>query len=530
MSDDSLQYIELAERAGFLNAKQAVQLREELTMFAGVNARQLLLRRHLITPEQLQQLDNTLLLDEELELGDGTAPTAPVPTDSNSSTARPVPGFLKPVPAARPAPPAGQTGPAPAPPTGQPAVRANLAPSPADSGMRRSLVTANNPALGFPRAPKIPGLSESSLNASKVPAALRALGEKATLLEYLTMGREAGCSDLHLSVGRRPFFRYQGKLIFMQDAELSAERSEELNFSMLSEDQQAQLRQRQQLDFALDVENLGRHRCNVFKQRVGWEGVYRIIPREVPTLEDLNMPPVLQKLTDFHQGLVLVTGPAGCGKTTTVAAMINHINRARHDHIITVEDPVEYVIPPMNCQVTQREVGSHTQSFANALRGALRQDPDVISIGELRDLETTSIAISAAETGHLVFATLHTNSALRTVARIMDVYPPSQRAQICTMVAESMRGILSQQLIPRRDGNGLVCAMEVLVFTSGVAQLVKEGKTHQLVSAMQSGRRLGMRTMDDALMELAQEGLITGREAYNRAENKPAFEAIRDRS
>jgi twitching motility protein PilT len=357
---------------------------------------------------------------------------------------------------------------------------------------------------------------------------LHPLGPDATVLDYLRMAREAGCSDLHLTVGRSPFVRYQGSLIFIDDEPLSAERSEQLNFSLLSEAQQAAIREQLQLDFAYEEPGLGRHRCNVYRQRIGWEGEYRIVPSEVPSLESLNLPPVLQRLTEFHQGLVLVTGPAGCGKTTTVAAMLNHINRLRSDHIITVEDPVEYVIEPVMCQVTHREVGQHTQSFANALRAALRQDPDVISIGELRDLETTSIAISAAETGHLVFGTLHTNSALRTVARVMDVYPPAQRAQICTMVAESMRGVLSQQLVPRRDGNGRVCAMEVLIFTSGVAQLIKEGKTHQLVSAMQSGKRLGMRTMDDALMELVDQRLISGREAYARSENKPAFEAVRN--
>ncbi|MGI8906696.1 MAG: PilT/PilU family type 4a pilus ATPase [Candidatus Sumerlaeaceae bacterium] len=526
MKDDGSQYIDMALQAGMLTAKQADQLREELLMFPGQNARQLLIKRHLITPDQLQQLETGEVQPSpgelELEPNPSTAATAPIahgPLPSPDPTYAPPPpvrGVSATAPPVRTAPPVAPT---------------NLAPSPADSGQRRSLISPTNPALGFPRAPQIPGLSGSDIVATPIPRApalLHALEPNASLMDYLVMGREAGCSDLHLVVGRAPFLRYQGNLIFLEEQPLTEERSEALNFSMLSDTQKETLRQEQQLDFALDVPGVGRHRCNVFKQRIGWEGVYRIVPREVPTLEGLAMPPVLQKLTEYHQGLVLVTGPAGCGKTTTVAAMLNHINRARHEHIITVEDPVEYVIPPANCQVTQREVGQHTKSFANALRGALRQDPDVISIGELRDLETTSIAISAAETGHLVFATLHTNSALRTVARIMDVYPPSQRAQICTMVAESMRGVLSQQLIPRRDGNGLVCAMEVLIFTSGVAQLIKEGKTHQLVSAMQSGRRLGMRTMDDALLELVQQRVITGREAYNRAENKPAFEGVRN--
>lgn len=308
---------------------------------------------------------------------------------------------------------------------------------------------------------------------------------------------------------------------------LTAEQSEKLNFSALSDEQRAIAREKLQIDFAWEVPSIGRHRCNVFRQRLGWEGAYRIIRSEVPTMEDLNLPPILRTLTTYYQGLVLVTGPAGSGKTTTVAAMLDYINRTRDDHIITVEDPIEYVFRPQRCQVTQREVGRHTGSFASALRAALRQDPDVIFVGELRDLETTAIAISAAETGHLVFGTLHTSSAARTIGRILEVYPTAQRQQISTMVAESLRGIISQQLISRRDRRIPALAMEVLLFTSGVAQQVKDGRTHQLVSLMQSGKRIGMRTMDDSLMELVKAGSITGYEAYLRADNKAPFELFK---
>src|SRR5690606_33350887 len=232
-------------------------------------------------------------------------------------------------------------------------------------------------------------------------------------------------------------------------------------------------------------------------------------------------------LTEYHQGMVLVTGPARSGKTTTIAAMVDLVNRSREEHIITIEDPIEYVHQRQRCQVTQREVGIHTKSFAASLRAALREDPDIIVVGELRDLETISIAISAAETGHLVFGSLHTGSAARTISRILDVFPPNQQDQISTMISESLRGIISQRLLPRADGQGLAMAMEILVVTSGVSTLIRDKKTHQIISAMQSGRKIGMQTMDDALLEMAKRGVITGQEAYRQAENKAAFEQYR---
>jgi twitching motility protein PilT len=383
--------------------------------------------------------------------------------------------------------------------------------------------SAYTPPVAKPTAPAPPS-SHAIVKINSANASIRALPSTAKLVDYLTMARQAGCSDLHLVPCRKPLVRKQGQLVFLEEAPLSPERAKSLNFSLLTDDQKRHAEEHLQYEYAMEIPGAGRHRCNVFQQRVGWEGAYRIVPNYVPSLADIDAPPILQKLTEFHQGLILVTGPAGSGKTTTVAAMLDHINRHRTDHIITVEDPIEYILVPDKCQITQREVGNHTDNFGVALRGALRQDPDVIMVGELRDKETTGIAISAAETGHLVFATLHTNNTIRTVARILDVYPVSQRAQICVMVAESLRGIISQQLIPRRDGTGRVSAMEILIFTTGVAQIVKEGKSHQLLSHMQSGKRQGMQIMSDAIMSLYQNKVISGKEAWMHSENKDLFD------
>jgi len=384
--------------------------------------------------------------------------------------------------------------------------------------LKHSFAAAKSATL--PQASKI---EEERLSGSRTAGKPAVITPDSYLLRLFVAGRERGCSDLHLTVGKPPYLRKDGKIFFLDEPPITVEAAIKLNRSVLTSVQQEQLDADLQLDFSFEC-GAGRFRANVYNQRLGVEGAYRFIPSTVPTIADLGLPRVLEKLTTYPQGMNLVTGPGGSGKTSTVVAMLEFINRHRHEHIITVEDPVEYVIHSDSCQVTQREVGTHTESFAHALRTALRQDPDVIMIGELRDLETTSISITAAETGHLVFGTLHTSSAIRTVARILDVYPPAQRAQICMMVAESLRGIMSQQLIERKDGKGRVCAMEVLLVTTGVAQVIKEGKTHQLVSHMQSGRKLGMISMDDALMELFQSGTISGQTAYAHAENKSMFE------
>ncbi len=272
-------------------------------------------------------------------------------------------------------------------------------------------------------------------------------------------------------------------------------------------------------DFAYE-NDYGRYRVSVIRQRLGIEVVFRLINADVRTMDQLGLPEYLKLLTRYQNGLILVTGSVGSGKSTTLAAMIQQINMERHDHIITLEDPIEYVIRSRNCHVSQREVFTHTQSFATALRAALREDPDVIMVGEMRDLETISLAITAAETGHLVLATLHTANASRTLARLLDVFPPEQQEHIRVMVAESLRGIISHQLIPRKDGTGRVLALEILTNTPAVANVIRENKTYLLPGIIQTGKKQGMCLMDDALIELYENDLISAEEVYARADQK----------
>ena len=272
-------------------------------------------------------------------------------------------------------------------------------------------------------------------------------------------------------------------------------------------------------DFAYE-NDYGRYRVSVIRQRLGIEVVFRLINADVRTMDQLGLPEYLKLLTRYQNGLILVTGSVGSGKSTTLAAMIQQINMERHDHIITLEDPIEYVIRSRNCHVSQREVFTHTQSFATALRAALREDPDVIMVGEMRDLETISLAITAAETGHLVLATLHTANASRTLARLLDVFPPEQQEHIRVMVAESLRGVISHQLIPRKDGTARVLALEILTNTPAVANVIRENKTYLLPGIIQTGKKQGMRLMDDALIELYENDLISAEEVYARADQK----------
>lgn len=272
-------------------------------------------------------------------------------------------------------------------------------------------------------------------------------------------------------------------------------------------------------DFAYE-NDYGRYRVSVVRQRLGIEVIFRLINADVRTMDQLGLPEYLKLLTRYQNGLILVTGSVGTGKSTTLAAMIQQINMERRDHIITLEDPIEYVIRSRNCHVSQREIFTHTQSFASALRAALREDPDVVIVGEMRDLETISLAITAAETGHLVLATLHTANASRTLARVLDVFPPEQQDHVRVMVAESLRGVISHQLIPRKDGTGRVLALEILTNTPAVANVIRENKTHLLPGIIQTGKKQGMRLMDDALMNLYENDLISAEEVHARADQK----------
>ena len=338
---------------------------------------------------------------------------------------------------------------------------------------------------------------------------------------YLRIGLESGASDIHLGVHSQPTWRRFGNLepIWLQAPRLTAADTERLAMGFLTDEQKVQLAERGDVDFAYKNE-FGRFRTSVVRHRIGVDLVFRIIYSRVRSMDELALPENLKLLTQYHNGLVLVTGSVGSGKSTTLAALVDEINAQRRDHIITLEDPIEYVFGSKGCHVTQREVHTHTKSFAAALRGALREDPDVIMVGEMRDLETISLAITASETGHLVLGTLHTANAARTLDRLLDVFPNDQRDQIRTMVSESLRGIISQQLVPKKDGTGRALAMEILVNTPAVGNVIREAKTFMLPGIIQTGKKLGMKLMDDSLIELWEAGTITGEELLARAEDK----------
>jgi len=338
---------------------------------------------------------------------------------------------------------------------------------------------------------------------------------------YLYIGQQSCASDVHLCVNSRPVWRRNGGLepIWLQAPTLTAADTERLAMGFLNDEQKKHLAERGDADFAYST-HFGRFRTSVVRHRLGYDMTFRVISTELRSMADIGLPDSLKLLTQYHNGLVLVTGSVGCGKSTTLAALVDEINNNRHDHIITLEDPIEYVVPSKGCHVTQREVHTHTQSFAAALRGSLREDPDVIMVGEMRDLETIQLAITAAETGHLVLGTLHTGNAARTLDRVLDVFPTDQREQIRVMVSESLRGVISQQLVPRMDGKGRVLALEILVNTPAVAATIRDGKTFMLPGIMQTGRKLGMQLMDDSLMALYDKGIISQEEAYARAEQK----------
>ena len=340
---------------------------------------------------------------------------------------------------------------------------------------------------------------------------------------WLKKAVDFGASDLHIVACSPPLVRLHGVLRWFKTGPMAPEVTQRLLFEIFTREQLAKFQQLKEIDFCYEREGLGRFRVNVFQQRKGFDGAFRVIPTQVKTLDDLGFPKVAKQLLTFRQGLILVTGPAGSGKTTTLGAMLDYVNEQRKDHIITVEDPIEIIHPSKNCHVNQREVGQHTNTFANALRAALREDPDIIMVGEMRDLETISMAITSAETGHLVLATLHTSSAPRTISRLLDVFPPNQQPQIRAMVSESLRGIVCQQLIPRTDGKGRVLGLEILVVTPAISNLIRENQTFKLVSQMQIGTHLGMQLMDDHLMSLMKTGFISPQEAYERSTDKKRF-------
>jgi twitching motility protein PilT len=342
--------------------------------------------------------------------------------------------------------------------------------------------------------------------------------------DYLRRMIEAGASDLHISAGVPIRMRLNGDLIALTDDPLDDERTTDILGEMLSNDQKDIFDKTRDLDIAYDLVGVGRFRANIFDHHAGLGGAFRAIPAAIRSLEDLGLPAILRRFCELHKGLVLVTGATGSGKSTTLAAMIDYINRTQKLHVITIEDPVEFIHKDKSCLIHQREVGKHAVSFASALRAALREDPDVILVGELRDLETIELAVTAAETGHLVFGTLHTMSATKSMDRIINVFPTQQQEQIRSMTAESMAGIVCQNLVKRIDAKGRVPALEILIGTTGVASLIRDGKTHQLQTLMQTGRKLGMQTMDQALANLVLEKRITLEAAIGYASSREALE------
>jgi twitching motility protein PilT len=339
--------------------------------------------------------------------------------------------------------------------------------------------------------------------------------------ELLTRLVQLGGSDLHLESGASPVFRIKGDMCFASDIpELSNEDLESIILPIISERDQKTFEKVGNLDFAHEIEGLARFRGNLLKQYNGIGGVFRVIPSKIPTVEELNLPAVLKKLAMSKRGIVIVTGPTGSGKSTTMAAMINYVNQNRCGHIITIEDPIEFTHPSINCLIDHRQVGLHTRSFPEALKAALREDPDIILVGEMRDLETIGLAITAAEMGVLVFGTLHTNSAAKTIDRIIDVFPAKQQEQVRSQLSQSLKGIVAQQLLKTADGKGRCAVVEVLLASPGVSNLIREGKTGQIGSFMLMGKEDGMITMDDALLALVEKGKITKELAFSRSIEK----------
>ena len=336
------------------------------------------------------------------------------------------------------------------------------------------------------------------------------------IFEILKFAVDSGASDIHLTVGAPPMLRLDGKIKKIDSPPLEKEEVDRLVYDVMTEEQRRELEEHLEVDFSRDLSGIGRFRVNVFFGRLGKAAVMRIIKSDILSFEQLGLPEVIREMSSFDKGLVLVTGPTGSGKSTTLASMIDYINSNFEYHLITIEDPIEFIHHPKKSLINQRELHTNTKSFTAALRSSLREDPDVILVGELRDLETTSLAITAAETGHLVFGTLHTNSASKTVNRVIDQYPAEEQGQIRTMLAESLRGVVAQVLLPKKGG-GRVAAFEILICTPAASNMIREDKIFQLDSIIQTSLKLGMITMDQSLAALLKEGLIEEDDAYHHA-------------
>jgi twitching motility protein PilT len=343
------------------------------------------------------------------------------------------------------------------------------------------------------------------------------------ITELLAFSVKNKASDLHLSSGLPPMIRVHGDVRRINLPSMEHKDVHSMVYDIMNDGQRKHYEETLECDFSFEIPNLARFRVNAFNQNRGAAAVFRTIPSKVLTLEELNCPRIFKEIAEYPRGIVLVTGPTGSGKSTTLAAMINHINENEHAHILTVEDPIEFVHESKKCLINQREVGPHTLSFANALRSALREDPDVILVGEMRDLETIRLALTAAETGHLVFATLHTSSAAKTIDRIVDVFPAAEKEMVRSMLSESLRAVISQTLLKTKDGSGRMAAHEIMLGTPAIRNLIRENKVAQMYSAIQTGAQLGMQTLDQNLIELVRRNAVSAAEARARASNKDAF-------
>jgi twitching motility protein PilT len=399
------------------------------------------------------------------------------------------------------------------------AVAISMTAAPGGSFMARvEPAPAEEPPLDLPAPPPARAAPNSSGGATR--------GPPRTIDELFHQMLDMRASDLHLKSNKAPQIRVDGSVMPLPDRPvLDGETLNRFVHSIMPERNQQEFKETNDTDFAYELEARARMRCNVFRDLAGVGAVFRQIPTKILTAKDLSLPKAIIDFCNFDKGLVVITGPTGSGKSTTLAAMVDWINDNRDDHLITIEDPVEFVHRDKKCLINQREVGTHTRGFKNALRAALREDPDIVLVGEMRDLETVAIAIETAETGHLVFGTLHTNTAASTVDRLIDQFPADRQQQVRTMLSESLKGVVAQILL-KKKGGGRVAALEILVVTSAVANLIREGKTFQIPSAMQVGKSLGMQTINDAMIDLVKSGVVEGQEAYDRSPNKKEFGSL----
>ena len=342
------------------------------------------------------------------------------------------------------------------------------------------------------------------------------------ITQLLEFSVQQGASDLHLSVGQPPIIRIDGDIQRIDAPNFESEQLQNLIYDVMNDEQRRGFEENLEADFSFELPGIARFRANIFQQNRGIGAVFRTIPSKILTLEDLDAPEIFKSISSFPRGLVLVTGPTGSGKSTTLAAMIDFINKRSPDHVLTVEDPIEFVHQPIRCLINQREVHRDTKSFSNALRSALREDPDVILVGEMRDLETIRLALTAAETGHLVFGTLHTSSAAKTIDRIIDVFPAEEKEMVRSMLSESLRAVISQTLLKKTQG-GRVAAHEIMVVNTAIRNLIREAKVPQMFSVIQTSRKIGMQTMDQNLEDLVRKNIVTKEEARTKAEKKEVF-------